>query len=366
VSGITLFSSTSDGGKSWSAPVTSYDPGPEPYPQWPHGDVITPLPDGTLLDVFGLMNNSPFFTSSSSLPEAVMAMRSRDGGRSWSTPTVIASVPSRMAGDAEESSSQTSLITFPIPSVASDSTGNIYVVWHENPSTNTGRILLSRSSDGGMTWGPPQTVDAHHGQAFLPAVAVSPNGVLGVVFYDTRRDTPGDGKLTTDLWFAQSHDRGRTWQQTHVAGPFDALTAVNFFNIGRLLGDSIDLLPAADGFNAVFTLARPLALTGPSSVYFAHILAGSDRLQRVLKLRVRPRHVKVGHRVRLTFYVYALAGRYKHPVVGAAIHLRGRRIRTSPLGRAYLAYTFSRRGRVTIIATKRGYRTTSTTVFVAS
>jgi hypothetical protein len=270
-SGITLFSTTTDGGRSWSSPATIYDPGSVPYPQWPHGDVISVLPDGTLLDIFGLMNNSPFFSASLSLPDAVMASRSTDGGSSWSPAIKIADVPSRLASADDSGSAQTRLITLPIPSVAIDQHGRVYVAWHENPTPASGRILLSSSTDGGLSWSPPSTIDAPAAQAFLPAIALSPSHVLGAIFYDTRRDVPGTGKLTTDLWFAQSRDQGKTWRQTHLAGPFDALTAIDFYTLGHLLGDSVDLTPAPDGFNAIFTLAQPLARRGPTSVFFDHI-----------------------------------------------------------------------------------------------
>jgi hypothetical protein len=118
-------------------------------------------------------------------------------------------------------------------------------------------------------------VAATHAQAFLPALAAGPSGVLGLLFYDTRNDVSGDGKLTTDLWFAESTDRGDSWEQTHVVGSFDALTAPNFFNQGHLLGDSIDLTSAPGGFDAVFTLAQPLARSGPINVFFSHIELGA-------------------------------------------------------------------------------------------
>jgi BNR repeat-like domain len=269
-SGVTFFSSTSDGGRAWSTPRQIYDPGPAPYPQWSHGDVITVLPDGSLLDVFGVMNNSPFITPTAPLPNAIMAMRSTDAGHTWSVPTTIAQVPSRFADDGGNSGA-TRLITLPIPSVAVTADGQVYAAWHENPTQTSGRILISRSGDHGRTWSVPHTIDAPGSQAFLPALAAGPKGELGVLFYDTRDDTPGDGKLTTDLWFAHSRDRGNSWQQTHVAGPFDALSAPNFFNQGHLLGDSIALAPASDGFQGIFTLAQPIASSAPSTVFFSHI-----------------------------------------------------------------------------------------------
>jgi ribosomal protein L34 len=364
-SGITLFSTTADGGKTWSAPVTIYDPGSTPYPQWSHGDTINVLPDGTLLDVFGLMNNSPFFSSSTPLPDAVMAMRSSDGGKTWSKATKIADVPSRMASDDDTGNPQTRVITLPIPSAAVDGHGRVFVTWHENPDPTGGRILMSSSTDDGRSWSAPVTIDAPRAQAFLPAISVSPTGTVGVIFYDTRHDVSGSGKLTTDLWFAHSHDLGKTWQQTHVAGPFDALTAINFYSLGHLIGDSIDLAPAPDGFNAVFSLAQPLAIGGPTTVFYDRItLAGHS--QPALHLLVRPRAVHANHRVKLSFRVTAPDAGTTRPVEGALIRFIGHRLRTSTKGRTTIIYRFRRRGRYKLTVAKAGYQRASATITVGA
>jgi hypothetical protein len=354
-SGITELSETTDGGKTWSVPTTIYDPGTVPYPQWSHGDTINVLPDGTLLDVLGLMNNSPFFSSSTTLPDAVMAMRSSDGGNSWSVASKIADVPSRMASDDDTGNPQTRLLTLPIPSVAVDGSGRVFVAWHENPDPTDGRILMSSSTDEGRTWSAPAIIDAPGAQAFLPAISVSPAGTVGVIFYDTRHDLPGKGQLITDLWFAQSRDLGRTWQQTHVAGPFDALTAIEFYSLGHLIGDSIDLTPAPDGFNAVFSLAQPLAIGGPTTVFYDHIALGA-RTQPALHLVVRPLSVRAKQPVKLRMRVTTSVAGMARPVPGALIRLGSHRIHTNQQGRAAITYRFGHPGRYKVIALKPGYR----------
>ena len=71
------------------------------------------------------------------------------------------------------------------------------------------------------------------------------------------------------MWFAASRDRGRTWEQTHVAGSFDYRTAPN----GRL-GEYQGLAAVGrKGFAAVFTMAAPQAKNGPSDIFFARIVA---------------------------------------------------------------------------------------------
>ena len=368
-SGVTLFARTADGGRSWSTPLPIYDPGPLPYPQWAHGDVITALPDGTLLDVFGLMNDTPFISSTGSVPDSVMAMRSGDGGQTWSAPIKIADVPSRFADDGD--SPATRLVTRPIPAVASDRRGTIYVAWHENPSPTSGRILLSRSSDGGRNWSAPETVVAPQAQAFLPALAISRAGVIGLLWYDTRFDTPGDGQLTTELWFAHSHDHGRSWENTHVAGPFDALTAPDFFNQGRLLGDSISLVGTPTGFDALFTQARPASQRGATTIYFDRLQLGTTppAAASQLTVTVRPRRVRAGRRARFRFTVtVATTGPAGSPLslpVGRAlIRFAGRSVRTDGRGRASIVRTLRSSGRHHVAVTKPGYLAGDTMVKV--
>ena len=100
-----------------------------------------------------------------------------------------------------------------MPALAADpSTGNddatLYAVWHDNRSGNTD-IALIRSTDGGSSWSEPVMInddDTEHDQ-FFPGVAVSPEGEVGVVFYD-RRDDKENALL--ELYLAWSPD-GEMW-----------------------------------------------------------------------------------------------------------------------------------------------------------
>jgi hypothetical protein len=79
---------------------------------------------------------------------------------------------------------------------------------------------LRAPRDGGLTW-TSTAVTGVSAFAFVPSIAVDAHGTVGDDVYDLRNDRPGDAALTADAWFAGSHDRGDTWQQTHVAGRFD-------------------------------------------------------------------------------------------------------------------------------------------------
>jgi hypothetical protein len=110
--------------------------------------------------------------------------------------------------------------------------------------------------------------------AFFPSIAVDSRGTAGVTWYDLRNDRPGDAALTADAWFAYSNDRGRTWRQRHLAGPFD-MRAPPFGSNGHQLGEYQGLAALSGrGFGALFAAPAPLTTDGPTDILFARIRPG--------------------------------------------------------------------------------------------
>ncbi len=91
----------------------------------------------------------------------------------------------------------------------------IYVVWPDVGSERS-QIMLSYSSDQGKTWSRPRVIDDNRSWAGNPAgpddihgqVAVNPQGVVGVSWYD-RRDNPDN--LGWTVRFRASFDGGETF-----------------------------------------------------------------------------------------------------------------------------------------------------------
>src|SRR5262245_7763249 len=145
------------------------------------------------------------------LSASLHVLRSTDGGDSLEPSVQIATlqsgynaahtrgVPARMAVDA----------------LSPRFRDRLYVVWTDI-SSGRGRIMSAHSSDAGKTWSQPIAVDDDvpaHGpnagpDAFMPAVAVNRDGVVGVTWYD-RRDNPDNQGYT--VRFAASLDGGTTW-----------------------------------------------------------------------------------------------------------------------------------------------------------
>ncbi len=114
----------------------------------------------------------------------LQASHSTDGGQTWSAPVTISTVrASGVAGSRTAAG---------LPSAVVDGrTGALYVVWQDESFTaSTDQVVLSRSTDGGQTWSLPIRVSDGPGDApnFTPAVAVTPEGWVGVSYYSLRNN----------------------------------------------------------------------------------------------------------------------------------------------------------------------------------
>jgi hypothetical protein len=96
---------------------------------------------------------------------------------SWSTPVRVAEIPA--PGAPRDPDSGAEVRAFNVVSTALAADGTAYVVWNEIRSARSSRVLISRSRDGGRRWSGPSTVAQLGTQAFIPNVAVMPNGTVG-------------------------------------------------------------------------------------------------------------------------------------------------------------------------------------------
>jgi hypothetical protein len=86
-------------------------------------------------------------------------------------------------------------------------------------------VVLSSSVDG-TNWTTPVKVNQTPVPvaAFNPAVDVSSDGTVGVLYYDFRENTPAPG-LPTTVFLAHSHDAGATWTEQQLGAAFDMQNA---------------------------------------------------------------------------------------------------------------------------------------------
>ena len=89
--------------------------------------------------------------------------------------------------------------------------------------------------------------------AFTPTLVVRADGVVGVLHFDLRNDTPDAATLLADAWLLTSRD-GVNWAEAHVAGPFDLSAAPDAE--GYFLGDYQGLTGSGTAFVPVLVLSQ--------------------------------------------------------------------------------------------------------------
>ncbi len=272
--GDTLFARTTDGGTTWEPARTLYA---SSSLTGTIGNVIAVLPDGTLVDVFDMLQgsgrNTPGYDT--------MVMRSTDHGATWSDPIEVA--PDRSVGTSDPDTGARIRTGCFLPLIAADLNrgspgyGNLYVVWCDSfgSEKTNGKVhstmVFTQSTDGGLTWSPLARIDkSGNTAAFVPSLAVASDGTVGVTYYDFRNNTPVPG-LPTDQWFVHCHPSTdctdpASWSESHVFGPFNlenAATAGGYF-----LGDYEGMTTIGNNFMPFFSAPTP---TDPDNTYLGTI-----------------------------------------------------------------------------------------------
>jgi hypothetical protein len=213
------FSSSSDGGATWSEPTILAT-----------GCLVTPVPavaaNGDLYVVW--------FDCNAGIQQLVR--KSTDGGESFGTAVAAASALSAPPNPLIGSKFR---VNAAFPAIATDPTDadRLYVTWSSNNGTSQTDVFVSRSLNGGDTWSAPVRVNddplGNPRDQFFPWVAVDDDGIVRVMWGDDRLDLVNTGGKLYDIFLAKSTDHGATF------GP----------NI-RVTTESSD--PDFDGFGGTF------------------------------------------------------------------------------------------------------------------
>ncbi len=254
---LNLFSmsTSSDGGLTWGAPTTNPNHtcviGGQPVVQ-PNGTVIVPIDDCQ--------------------ETQILSITSTDGGNTWSNPVIAA----QLLNDGHPGN-----IRSPdLPSAEIDSSGKVYVVWTDCRTENfcnsgNNDLLLITSSDG-TTWSSPARIptssvgctSASCVDILIPGLAVDTNtsgstAHLAVVYYTFptifcnatgTRNTPA---CQLNVGFLDSTDGGAHWSfPVQLAGPMK-LTWLPLTTQGFMVADylSTAIVPGAANANPVFEVA---------------------------------------------------------------------------------------------------------------
>lgn len=261
VRGPTLFSRTTDGGKTWSSARVIFDPGVDAQTI---ANQIVVLPNGDLLNlaVQILQDNEPVSIFS------IVVLRSTDKGVTWSAPITVNSLQS--IGVTDPKTGEPLRTGDIIPNIAvSRETGTVFVVWQDARFSGGQRdgIAFATSHDGGRTWSAAKQINkVPQVQAFTAAVHVADDKV-GVTYYDLRHDNADRNVLLTDYWLTQSDNEGRTFHEKHVAGPFDMRTAP--VARGFFVGDYEGLGNVDEQFVPFFVMTNSGNLNNRTDVFAA-------------------------------------------------------------------------------------------------
>lgn len=212
----TFISTTADGGAHWGTPreVTAVGD----VPSGGHAVLVDPS-SGAVYLVWEQVSKG--------YPRARLVV-SNDGANTWSTPRTINTL---QTVEVKHPVTGETVVPGLPPEVAIDpNTGALYAVWPDARNTGGRRdeVLFSRSTNGGQSWSRVVRVSSLVKRpAFLPTIAVSGDGTVGVLYYDIRFMKAGDGaNLRTDVWLRTSADGGRTWSaDKHAGGPFNLRAA---------------------------------------------------------------------------------------------------------------------------------------------
>lgn len=267
-----MLAKTTDGGRTWSSPKVILPRGPE---AGSIASVIVPDPRRSRLYHFAFWQVG--VVPSLRNPGRLVVQSSNDGGAHWSRPHAIGLAYTLALASREAFSGDKIRTGFAVPSFAVDRRGGtLYAVWQD--ARFSGRrfdqIVFARSRDGGRTWSRPQRTSRPSVQAFVPVVAVAPNGTVGVAFYETAAGRSRH-RVATRYVLATSRDAGRTFARRTVGPAFDLAAAPLMQSVpelavppGLFLGDYMGIDGATNRFHLAFVTTNP-SRTNATDVRYA-------------------------------------------------------------------------------------------------
>ncbi len=241
-------STSKDGGLTWGAAKTNSDQscviGGQPVVQ-PNGTVVVPIDN--------------------CFEDTLMAIRSTDGGKTWSQPAFI----SQVLNNGHPGS-----IRAPdLPTAEIDRSGRVYVVWTDcrfevrcNTPIGNNDLLLSSSANG-IIWTAPKRIPAAPVGSgfdfFTPGLAVdrSTSGSsahLGLAYYYYPSSNCTFSTCQLNVGFISSTNGGASWSKAEqLAGPM-TLTWLPLTTQGFMVADyiSTSIVPRDNDATPVFEVAN--------------------------------------------------------------------------------------------------------------
>jgi hypothetical protein len=254
---LELMSTSTDGGRTWGAALSTADAvhglGGQPVIQ-PSGRVVVPFEGVTR-------------------PSGIRSFSSDNGGQSWNASVLVSTISRHVVAGG--------IRTSPLPTAEVSGDGTVYVAWQDNRFETGGTandIVLSSSHDG-TTWSAvgriPIDAVGSNVDHFIPGLAVDRFSAgsrtrlaLTYYFYPAADCTAATCQL--QVGFTSSRDGGKHWASPDtVAGPMMLSQLANTTQ-GVMVGDYISTSIVSDPFlfgqaRAVPAFAVARAPTGGSA-----------------------------------------------------------------------------------------------------
>lgn len=270
-SGDTLFSRSTDGGRTWEPTRTILD-FPDNSNVQTLGNQIVGLGNGVLVNVFNLIDRG--------LP-LVAVQRSTDRGATWSAPIIVDVLFSSAVqgqGVIDPADGHPVRTGDLLPEAGADprrGSDDLYIVWQDIRFTFAAplpyfndQIVIASSTDGGQTWSDPKRVSENKlTQAFTGSVEVNDRGHVAITYYDFSADDPSGGTLDTDYWATTSRDAAGSFSRRErlTRRSFDMRTAPDAN--GFFVGDYEGLTATPRAFSAVFGAANTGNLNNRTDIF---------------------------------------------------------------------------------------------------
>ncbi|MDH3744721.1 MAG: glycoside hydrolase [Acidobacteriota bacterium] len=182
----------------------------------------------------------------------ILFSRSRNGGRRWSEPKVIAELLSLGVASLRTGEILPSFAVDPV-------SGDLHVGWQDARWTGVDQATLISSRDGGATWSEPARVSAAPDDAatFTVSVAVDRRGTVGVSYYSLENDPVR--AFLVDRYLRVSGDGGESFGAPIrvTRETFDVRFAAQAR--GYFLGDYVGLTGKKRGFHLLWISTRRIS-----------------------------------------------------------------------------------------------------------
>jgi hypothetical protein len=191
-----VFSSSTDGGATFTGPRTISTGGPSGTPLNQGADIAVG-PTGTIYIAYAAFERSTGLNS-------INLVKSTDCGRKWTQPVVVGPFNDPQAAG----------VAFRTPGfafvAADDINPNVVYVAYQSLAGDYD-VFVQRSTDAGATWGSPVQVNEDPGtrHQIFPTIDVS-NGALHVAWYDFRNSVAPANDLL-DVYYASSNTTGAAY-----------------------------------------------------------------------------------------------------------------------------------------------------------